>query len=30
MLSVPQALALIKLLRKEPIDEDFLESQHWL
>src|SRR5919202_22875 len=30
MLSVPQALALIKLLRKEPIDEDFLKSQHWL
>ncbi|MCI0557161.1 MAG: 2-(3-amino-3-carboxypropyl)histidine synthase subunit 1/2 [Nitrososphaera sp.] len=29
MLSVPQALALIKLLRKEPID-DFLKLQHWL
>jgi 2-(3-amino-3-carboxypropyl)histidine synthase len=29
MLSVPQALALIKLLRKEPID-DFLKSPHWL
>jgi 2-(3-amino-3-carboxypropyl)histidine synthase len=30
MLSVPQALALIKLLKKEPIDNDFLKSQHWL
>jgi 2-(3-amino-3-carboxypropyl)histidine synthase len=29
MLSVPQALALIRLLRKEPID-DFLKLQHWL
>jgi 2-(3-amino-3-carboxypropyl)histidine synthase len=29
MLSVPQALALIKLLKKEPI-EDFLKVQHWL
>jgi 2-(3-amino-3-carboxypropyl)histidine synthase len=29
MLSVPQALALIKLLKKEPID-DFLQGQHWL
>jgi 2-(3-amino-3-carboxypropyl)histidine synthase len=29
MLSVPQALALIKLLRKEPID-DFLKIRHWL
>jgi 2-(3-amino-3-carboxypropyl)histidine synthase len=29
MLSVPQALALLKLLRKEPID-DFLKVQHWL
>jgi 2-(3-amino-3-carboxypropyl)histidine synthase len=29
MLSVPQALALIKLLKKEPID-DFLKMQHWL
>jgi 2-(3-amino-3-carboxypropyl)histidine synthase len=29
MLSVPQALMLIKLLRKEPID-DFLKVQHWL
>jgi 2-(3-amino-3-carboxypropyl)histidine synthase len=29
MLSVPQALALIKLLKKEPID-DFLKLQHWL
>jgi 2-(3-amino-3-carboxypropyl)histidine synthase len=29
MLSVPQALALIKLLKKEPI-EDFLKIQHWL
>jgi 2-(3-amino-3-carboxypropyl)histidine synthase len=29
MLSVPQALALLKLLRKEPI-EDFLRMQHWL
>ena len=29
MLSVPQALALIKLLKKEPID-DFLRIQHWL
>jgi 2-(3-amino-3-carboxypropyl)histidine synthase len=29
MLSVPQALALLKLLRKEPID-DFLKIQHWL
>jgi 2-(3-amino-3-carboxypropyl)histidine synthase len=29
MLSVPQALALIKLLKKEPI-EDFLRVQHWL
>jgi 2-(3-amino-3-carboxypropyl)histidine synthase len=28
-LSVPQALALLKLLRKEPID-DFLKIQHWL
>jgi 2-(3-amino-3-carboxypropyl)histidine synthase len=29
MLSVPQAFALIKLLKKEPID-DFLRIQHWL
>ncbi len=29
MLSVPQALALIKLLKKESID-DFLRMQHWL
>jgi len=29
MLSVPQALALIKLLKKEPID-DFLKIHHWL
>jgi 2-(3-amino-3-carboxypropyl)histidine synthase len=29
MLSVPQALALIKLLKKEPID-DFLKIRHWL
>jgi 2-(3-amino-3-carboxypropyl)histidine synthase len=29
MLSVPQAFALIKLLRREPID-DFLRVQHWL
>lgn len=29
MLSVPQALALIKLLKKESI-EDFLKMQHWL
>ena len=29
MLSVPQAFALIKLLKKEPID-DFLKMQHWL
>ena len=29
MLSVPQGLALIKLLKKEPI-EDFLKVQHWL
>ncbi len=29
MLSVPQALTLLKLLRKEPID-DFLKVQHWL
>jgi 2-(3-amino-3-carboxypropyl)histidine synthase len=29
MLSVPQAVALIKLLREEPID-DFLKLQHWL
>jgi 2-(3-amino-3-carboxypropyl)histidine synthase len=29
MLSVPQALALIKLLKKEPID-DFMKIQHWL
>jgi len=29
MLSVPQALALLKLLRKESID-DFLRVQHWL
>jgi 2-(3-amino-3-carboxypropyl)histidine synthase len=29
MLSVPQALMLIKLLRKEPID-NFLKLQHWL
>lgn len=29
MLSVPQALALIKLLKNEPI-EDFLRVQHWL
>jgi len=29
MLSVPQALALIKLLKKEPID-DFLKIKHWL
>jgi len=29
MLSVPQALALLKLLKNEPID-DFLKVQHWL
>ena len=29
MLSVPQALMLIKLLKKEPID-NFLKVQHWL
>ena len=29
MLSVPQAQAVLKLLRKEPID-DFLKIQHWL
>ncbi len=29
MLSVPQALGLIKILKKEPI-EDFLKMQHWL
>jgi 2-(3-amino-3-carboxypropyl)histidine synthase len=29
MLSVPQALALIKLLKKEPIDK-FLKIRHWL
>lgn len=29
MLSVPQALSLIKLLKKEPIG-DFLKVQHWL
>jgi 2-(3-amino-3-carboxypropyl)histidine synthase len=29
MLSVPQALALIKLLKKEPMD-DFLKIKHWL
>jgi 2-(3-amino-3-carboxypropyl)histidine synthase len=29
MLSVPQGLALIKLLKKEPID-DFLKIRHWL
>ena len=29
MLSVPQALALIKLLKKEPID-NFLKIRHWL
>jgi 2-(3-amino-3-carboxypropyl)histidine synthase len=29
ILSVPQALALIKLLRKQPIEE-FLKIQHWL
>lgn len=29
MLSVPQALALVKLLKKEPI-ENFLKIQHWL
>src|SRR5919204_3568479 len=29
VLSVPQALALIKLLKKEPID-DFLKIRHWL
>jgi 2-(3-amino-3-carboxypropyl)histidine synthase len=29
MLSVPQALALLKLLKKQPID-DFLKLQHWL
>jgi 2-(3-amino-3-carboxypropyl)histidine synthase len=29
MLSVPQALMLIKLLKKEPMD-DFLKIQHWL
>ncbi|HEX2107181.1 MAG TPA: diphthamide biosynthesis enzyme Dph2 [Nitrososphaera sp.] len=29
MLSVPQALSLIKLLKKEPIG-DFLQIQHWL
>ena len=29
MLSVPQALTLIKLIKKEPIG-DFLKVQHWL
>ena len=29
MLSVPQALSLIKLLKKEPLD-DFLKVRHWL
>ena len=29
MLSVPQSLALLKLLKKEPIN-DFLKIQHWL
>jgi 2-(3-amino-3-carboxypropyl)histidine synthase len=29
MLSVPQALALIKILKKEPVEE-FLRIQHWL
>jgi 2-(3-amino-3-carboxypropyl)histidine synthase len=29
MLSVPQSIALIKLLKKQPID-DFLKIQHWL
>ena len=29
MLSVPQGLALIKLLKKEPID-NFLKIRHWL
>ena len=29
MLSVPQGLALIKLLKNEPIG-DFLEIRHWL
>jgi 2-(3-amino-3-carboxypropyl)histidine synthase len=29
ILSVPQALALIKLLKKEPLD-DFLKIHHWL
>jgi 2-(3-amino-3-carboxypropyl)histidine synthase len=29
VLSIPQALALIKLLKKEPID-NFLKIQHWL
>jgi len=29
VLSVPQAMALIRLLKKEPI-EDFLKAQHWL
>lgn len=30
VLSVPQAHALIKLFRKEPIDEEFLKIPHWL
>jgi 2-(3-amino-3-carboxypropyl)histidine synthase len=29
MLSVPQGLALVRLLKNEPI-EDFLKVQHWL
>jgi 2-(3-amino-3-carboxypropyl)histidine synthase len=29
MLSVPQGLALVKLLKNEPI-EDFLKVKHWL
>jgi 2-(3-amino-3-carboxypropyl)histidine synthase len=30
ILSVPQALSVIKLLRKEPLDDDFLKVSHWL
>jgi 2-(3-amino-3-carboxypropyl)histidine synthase len=29
MLSVPQALSLIKLLKKEPV-ENFMQISHWL
>jgi 2-(3-amino-3-carboxypropyl)histidine synthase len=29
MLSIPQATTLIRLLKKEPV-ENFMESRHWL